>query len=58
MKDYIVYSLRLANYLVNNDFKIKSTSINVNYPKYKIFYFEQTDELLAAIEKFKQKISS
>lgn len=54
MKDYIVYSLRLAHYLINQGFELKNTGINMNNPKYKIFYFENTEELLAAIVSYKQ----
>ena len=45
MKDYIVYSLRLANKLVNCGYQVKAVSINKNNPKYNIYYFEDTEKL-------------
>lgn len=53
MKDYVVYSLRLANYLANNGFQIKKVGINKNNPKYNVYYFENVEGLTAAIELFK-----
>lgn len=54
MKDCIVYSLRLAHSLINKGFELKNTGINKNNPKYKVFYFEDSEALRAAIDSYKQ----
>lgn len=51
MKDYMVYSLRVANALVEQGFEVINTSININNPKLKVFYFENTQELREAVAK-------
>jgi hypothetical protein len=48
-KDYVVYSLRLANELTNKGFKLVNTGINIKNPKYFVFFFENTKELRDAI---------
>ena len=50
MKNYVVYSLRVANELVNKGFKIQGTGINIQNPQYKVFFFEDTKELREAIK--------
>ena len=52
-KDYVVYGLRLAHFLINRGFELKNTSININNPKYKVFYFENSEELQAAVASYK-----
>lgn len=53
MKDYVVYGLRLANFLIGRGFELKNTGININNPKYKVFYFEDSKELRAAVVSYK-----
>lgn len=56
MKDYIIYSLKLANYLANKGYQIKKTAININNPKYNVYYFEDLPELRAEVENFKSAL--
>ena len=51
-KDYVVYSLKVANFLMNEGFKLKGSAINTKFPKYMVYYFENTTELRAAIDKY------
>lgn len=53
MKDYIVYSLRLANYLAKKGFQIKNTGVNKNNPKYNVYYFDCSEALLEEVKNFK-----
>ena len=53
MRNYVVYSLRVANELVNKGFELIGTGINIQNPKYTVFYFEDTKELQEAIEALK-----
>lgn len=48
---YTVYSLRVANELVNQGFKVIGTGINFQKPQYRVFFFEKTEALCAAIDK-------
>jgi hypothetical protein len=52
-KTYVVFSLRIANELVRRGFKIIETGINTENPKYKVFYFEDTEEFRAALNEIK-----
>ena len=54
-KDYVVYSLKVANILARKGFKIKKSSINTKFPKYMVYYFADTPELRAAIAEIKSK---
>ena len=54
-KDYAVYSLRVANELVKMGFKVINSGINIKYPTYKVFYFEDTEALRSAITKINSK---
>ena len=54
-KDYVVYSLKVANILARKGFKIKKSSINTKFPKYMVYYFADTSELRAAIAEIKSK---
>ena len=54
-KDYVVYSLKVANILARKGFKIKKSSINTRFPKYMVYYFADTPELRAAITEIKSK---
>lgn len=46
----VVYSLRVANELIKRGYKLLDSAINIKYPKYKVFYFEDSAELDRAIE--------
>lgn len=52
-KTYIIFSLRYANELVKRGFEIVETGINIENPKYKVFYFEDTEDFRAALEEIK-----
>ena len=54
-KDYVVYSLKVANILARKGFKIKKSSINTKFPKYMVYYLADTPELRAAIAETKSK---
>ena len=49
-KDFIIYNLRLARYLIDNGFIYKKTAVNINNPKYNVYYFEDSNELRNAVE--------
>ena len=49
MKTFTIYSLRVADALVNKGFKLIRTGINFNNPQFKVFYFEDTPELQEAV---------
>ena len=51
MTKYKIFSLKLANELVDKGFVLLGTGINIKFPKYKVFYFEDTPELREAIKK-------
>ena len=53
MKQYCVFSLRIANELVNRGFKIVGTGINTDDIRYKVFYFEDTVEFRKAFKEIK-----
>lgn len=53
--DYAVYSLKMANELVSRGFVVVNTSINLKYPKYQVFYFEDTRELREAMKQIANK---
>ena len=50
MKKYLCYSLKLAKELNSKGFEIVDTGINIKFPKYKVFFFEDTEELRKTIE--------
>lgn len=47
--NYCVYTLRVATALVDRGFEVKGTAIDFNNPKYKVFLFENTEELRKAL---------
>ena len=51
MKKCLVYTLRVANELVKRGYEIVDTGINIQKPQYKVFYFEDSEELRAEIAK-------
>lgn len=53
MKRYTVFSLRIANELVKRGYPIVETSINVKFPQYKVFIFEDTEELRRTLDEVK-----
>ena len=55
MKDYVIYSLKVANALTRKGFEVKATGINTKFPKYLVYYFADTPELRAAITEIKAK---
>ena len=44
-KDYIIYRLDVAHKLMMKGFELKHIAINKYYPKYNVYYFEDTVEL-------------
>lgn len=50
-----IYSLKLANELINKGYKLVKTEVNIKYPQYKVFLFEYTDELHKILENIKNK---
>lgn len=48
-KDYVIYNLKLANLLINAGFEMVGSGINIQNPKYRVFYFKDTPELRKAV---------
>lgn len=55
MKYFNCYSAKLAGYLRKQGFKILGTRVNMKKPQYDIFLFEETKELLQAVDEYCQK---
>lgn len=55
MNTYTIFSLRIANALARQGFKIVNTGINIKNPKYSVFYFEDSQELRDALDKLTEK---
>lgn len=53
-KNFVVYSLKLANSLIKKGFEIKGSGINIQNPKYTVYFFEDTEQLRAAVNEFKK----
>lgn len=53
MKKYVVFSLKIANELVKRGFEIVDTGINIDDPRYKVFYFEDTIDFRKAFKEIK-----
>ena len=51
MKYYTIFSLRIANILAKKGYQIYGSGVNAKNPKYSVFYFEDTPELRADLEK-------
>ena len=49
-KNFPVFSAAITTELFNRGFKCIDSQINTRYPQYKVFYFEDTEELRAAFE--------
>jgi hypothetical protein len=56
--DYVVYGIFLAQYLIDKGFKVKNVGINVREPYKKVYYFENTPQLISFIEEYKTKKQS
>lgn len=52
MKEYRVYTIRMAHYLTDKGFKILRTSQDVKKPHFLNWYFENSAELQAAINDY------
>lgn len=50
MNEYVIYSKRLANELVSRGFKLIRTELNIKYPKYLVFIFEDSKDLRSFIK--------
>ncbi len=49
-KNFPIFSASITTELFNRGFKCIDSQINTRYPEYKVFYFEDTEELRAAFE--------
>lgn len=47
-KNFPIFSASMTTELFNRGFKCIDSQINTRYPQYKVFYFEDTEELRAA----------
>lgn len=50
MKKFTCYSLARATKLVDMGFPVIDTALNTKDPRYKVFYFEDTEEFRKAFE--------
>lgn len=55
MNEYRVYTIRLARYLTERNFKIVRTVQDVKFPKFVNWMFEYSRELEAAIEEYERE---
>lgn len=55
MKYFNCYSAKLAGNLRKQGFKIINTRVNMKNPQYDVFLFEETEELLKAVNEYCQK---
>lgn len=53
MKKCIVYSLRVANELIKRGYQVINVENNIQFPRYKVFFFEDTPEVRKTIEEIK-----
>ena len=51
----VVFSKDLANKLVNLGFKLIKTEINLKEPKFKVFLFENSEDLEAVVAQYKRE---
>ena len=51
----VVFSKDLANKLVNLGFKLIKTEINLKDTKFKVFIFENSEDLEAVVESYKRE---
>lgn len=52
-KHFVVYSQKLAGYLMYNGFKLVNIQPNKEFPQFNVFIFLNTDELAKAVDTFK-----
>lgn len=52
MKTKVIYTAKLANHLDSLGFKCIRTELNNKNPQYRVFIFERTPELEAAVEAY------
>lgn len=50
-----IFTLWVANKLINRGFKVVSSEINLSYPNLKVFIFEDTVELRQALGEITNK---
>nr|DAF20240.1 MAG TPA: hypothetical protein [Caudoviricetes sp.] len=51
---FVVYSKKLRNYLLSKGFKeIKEPETNLKYPKFLVFFFDDSKELRQIVEDYK-----
>lgn len=50
---YTVFSLKLARKLIEDGFNYMGSGIDAKNPKYNVYFFEKSAELIAAIEEYK-----
>ena len=51
----VVFSKDLANKLVNLGFKLIKTEINLKDPKFKVFIFDNSEDLEAVVAQYKRE---
>ena len=51
---YVVKSIYLCRYLQKEGFELKKVKLNKFNPQYNVYLFEKTDELLQAIDEYRQ----
>lgn len=49
-----IFSISMANYLTQNGFKIVNVRDNLKNPSFKVFMFDDSEELKATMSKFKK----
>ena len=54
-KEIIIYSKKLANYLIDSGYELLRTEININYPKFKVFVFKYDAEIDTILSEGKEK---
>ena len=55
MKQYTVFSLRIANILARQGFQIIGSGVNAKNPKLSVFYFEDTPEFRKSLQQLTSK---
>ena len=55
MREYTIYTKKLAYKLRESGFKLLRTGINKNFPQYDTYIFEDTEQLQKAITELTKK---
>ena len=55
MRIYVVKTMRLASWLINEGFEKIKEQEDRNNPKFNVFLFEDTIELRSALERYKYR---